>query len=174
MLENGIFEVKDRSSFERRALNTFNYQYHQVPVYQEYCNFLGKNPDSVKVIDDIPYLPIQFFKTHQVLSSEKKPSVIFTSSGTTGSSVSKHFVAEESLYRKSYLQGFEHFYGAIENWTILALLPSYLERSGSSLVVMVDDLIQRTNKPSSGFYLHNLEASPISLSILITKEKKFY
>lgn len=172
MPDQAIFQIEHQDSFEALALDTFAYQYAHVPVYQKYCDFLQKGPKTVYSLEEIPFLPIQFFKTHQVISSEKKAEVVYTSSGTTGSIPSKHFVAESSLYQKSYLTGFEHFYGPITDWTILALLPSYLERGGSSLVAMVDDLIKRTQNPMSGFYLHNLEELAVRLKHLDSSGKK--
>jgi phenylacetate-coenzyme A ligase PaaK-like adenylate-forming protein len=109
----------------------------------------------VKSLEKIPFLPIQFFKSHKVVSNENPVQTTFTSSGTTGMSTSKHFVTDVSLYEESYRKGFSQFYGNIEDYVVLALLPSYLEREGSSLIYMVKDLIQMTNNPESGFYLHN-------------------
>ena len=104
-------------------------------------------------IEEIPFLPIQFFKTKEVLSTTDNVQEIFTSSGTTGSITSKHLVTAISLYEQSYLKGFHHSYGNIEEYTVLALLPNYLERKGSSLVFMVNDLIKKTKNSDSGFYL---------------------
>jgi phenylacetate-coenzyme A ligase PaaK-like adenylate-forming protein len=108
-------------------------------------------------LEQIPFLPIQFFKSHKVVSNSNNIQQTFTSSGTTGMATSKHFVTDVSLYEESYRKGFSQFYGNIENYVVLALLPSYLEREGSSLIYMVEDLIQMTNNPESGFYLHNHE-----------------
>ena len=126
-------------------------------MYRSFCDLLNVHPSDIQHIQDIPFLPIEFFKTHQIVSNTNPVKEIFTSSGTTGMSVSKHFVTDISLYEQSYLKGFEYFYGDISEYTILALLPSYLERNGSSLIYMVDDLIKKSNKPKSGFYLNNLE-----------------
>lgn len=110
---------------------------------------------QVKSLQQIPFLPIQFFKSHEVLSSQEKIQETFTSSGTTGMATSRHLVTDISLYEESYRKGFSQFYGNVENYAVLALLPSYLEREGSSLIYMVDDLIRLSNHPESGFYLSN-------------------
>lgn len=155
--ETDIFSISGKKDFEKITLKVFRYQYEHNLVYQEFCNLLNRNPSNVKSIETIPFLPIQFFKSHNVVSSSKKPQQIFTSSGTTGMQTSKHFVTDVSLYEQSYRKGFSEFYGNIENYCVLALLPSYLEREGSSLIYMVEDLIQMSNHPDSGFYLHNYE-----------------
>jgi len=124
------------------------------------------HPSDVTTISQIPFLPIQFFKTHRVLSSSDAIQETFTSSGTTGSVFSKHFVTDKLLYQKSYRKGFEHFYGNIKDYVVLALLPNYLERKGSSLVAMVDDFIQQSNNPASGFYLNNLDELASTLNEL--------
>ena len=124
-------------------------------VYQEFCDLLHTNVQKVKTLQQIPFLPIQFFKSHTVVSNNEAPQAIFTSSGTTGMTTSQHLVTDVSLYEESYRRGFSQFYGNIENYVVLALLPSYLEREGSSLIYMVEDLIQLSNQPESGFYLNN-------------------
>jgi phenylacetate-coenzyme A ligase PaaK-like adenylate-forming protein len=118
---------------------------------------LKTDVQRVKSLEQIPFLPIQFFKSHKVVSNKNPIQETFTSSGTTGMTTSKHFVTDVSLYEESYRNGFSQFYGNIEDYVVLALLPSYLEREGSSLIYMVEDLIQMTNNPESGFYLHNHE-----------------
>jgi hypothetical protein len=126
-------------------------------VYREFCNFLKTDVQKVKSIEQIPFLPIQFFKSHSVISSTNPIETTFTSSGTTGMITSKHLVTDLGIYEESYRKGFSQFYGNIEDYVILALLPSYLEREGSSLIHMVDDLIQLSIQPDSGFYLHNYD-----------------
>lgn len=138
-------------------MKVFRFQYENSAVYREFCDLIKRNPTNVKTITDIPFLPIQFFKSHQVISSKNNAEQIFTSSGTTGSETSKHYVTDISLYEQSYRLGFSQFYGNIENYVVLALLPSYLERDGSSLIYMVDDLIQSSKHPESGFYLHDYD-----------------
>ena len=152
-----IFSISDPSEFEDLALEVFRFQYSHNPVYGSYCDHLGKSPSKVSQLFDIPFLPISFFKTHRVLSTKKTPKTIFESSGTTQSTTSKHYVPHLDLYEESFLKGFTTFYGPIEEYCILALLPSYLEREGSSLIYMVNELISRSGHPHSGFYLNNLE-----------------
>ena len=152
-----IFTISSKKEFEKIALKVFRFQFDNNKVYQEFCTLLNKNKENVKSLIEIPFLPIQFFKSHEVLSSTKPIQVTFTSSGTTGMQTSKHLVTDVSLYEESYRNAFSEFYGNIEDYCVLALLPSYLEREGSSLIHMVDDLIQRSNHEDSGFYLSNYE-----------------
>lgn len=152
-----IFDIKTADQFRKLALEVFNHQFKNNKVYRSFCDLLYKHPSEVIEIEDIPFLPIQFFKQRKVLSSHNSVEKIFTSSGTTGSQTSKHFITDINTYVKSYTKGFEQFYGNIEEYTVLALLPSYLEREGSSLIYMVDDLIKKSKKSDSGFYLNNLD-----------------
>ena len=152
-----IFAISSQKQFEKAALKVFRFQHENNLVYREFCNFLKIDVQKVKSLEQIPFLPIQFFKSHTVVSNTNIAEETFTSSGTTGMTTSKHFVTEISLYEESYRKGFSQFYGNIEDYVVLALLPSYLEREGSSLIYMVEDLIQMTNNPESGFYLHNHE-----------------
>lgn len=150
-----IFTITSQKQFDKLALKVFRFQYENNKVYREFCDFLKKNPQEVKTIKQIPFLPIQFFKSHQVISSNKPIQETFTSSGTTGMTTSKHLVTDISLYEQSFRNAFSEFYGNIEDYTVLALLPSYLERDGSSLIYMINDLIERSNNENSGFYLNN-------------------
>jgi phenylacetate-coenzyme A ligase PaaK-like adenylate-forming protein len=150
-----IFSISSQKQFEKIALKTFRFQYESNLVYREFCDFLKTDVQRVKSLAQIPFLPIQFFKSHKVVSNENPIQETFTSSGTTGMATSNHLVTDVSLYEESYRKGFSQFYGNIEDYVVLALLPSYLEREGSSLIYMVEDLIQMTNNPESGFYLHN-------------------
>ncbi|WP_277014418.1 acyl transferase [Flavobacterium lindanitolerans] len=152
-----IFSISNNKQFEKIALKVFRFQYDNNSVYREFCQFLNVEKQQVKSLQQIPFLPIQFFKSHEVLSSTEKIQETFTSSGTTGMSTSRHFVTDITLYEESYRKGFAQFYGNIENYAVLALLPSYLEREGSSLIYMVDDLIKLSNHPESGFYLNNYD-----------------
>ena len=152
-----IFTISSQKQFEKTALKVFRFQYENNLVYQEFCNLLKTNPQKVKSLQQIPFLPIQFFKNHNVVSNSHPIETTFTSSGTTGSITSKHLVTDVSIYEESYRKGFSQFYGNIEDYVVLALLPSYLEREGSSLIHMVEDLIQLTNNKDSGFYLNNHE-----------------
>lgn len=153
-----IFDINSEAAFTKKALELFKFQFEENPVYRSFCDLLYKHPSDVQKLEDIPFLPIEFFKTHKVVSSTKEIQQTFTSSGTTGSEVSQHHVADLNLYRTSFQKGFSHVYGNIEDYTVLALLPSYLEREGSSLVYMVEDMIQESKHPKSGFYLNDLGA----------------
>lgn len=152
-----IFNIANDTEFNASALKIFDFQYHQNPVYREFCTYLGKNSSNVRQLGDIPFLPISFFKTKKVVCGSFSPDIVFSSSGTTGSEVSKHYVRNLALYEESYLAAFKQFYGPIEDYCVLALLPSYLEREGSSLIYMADDLIKKSGHPDSGFYLDRLD-----------------
>jgi len=156
-MQNRIFNLQNQQEFTAAALAVFKHQFTHNKVYRSFCDLLYIHPSSVSTVEEIPFLPIQFFKSRTVLSSSEEVQETFTSSGTTGSITSKHLVTDINLYKESYLKGFAHFYGNIEEYTILALLPNYLEREGSSLVFMVADLIQKSKKVESGFYLDNMQ-----------------
>jgi len=126
-----------------------------IKIFVRYCK---KDKSNVKSIEEIPFLPIQFFKSYEILSSQNPTQETFTSSGTTGATTSKHLVTDVNLYEQSFRKAFSQFYGNIEDYVVLALLPSYLERDGSSLIYMVNDLIEGSNHPESGFYLNNYDA----------------
>lgn len=157
MTTENLFTISNKRDFEKMTLKVFRYQYDNNSVYRDFCGFLKKDKSNVKSILDIPFLPIQFFKSHEILSSTETIQETFTSSGTTGIQTSRHFVTNISIYEQSYRNAFSEFYGNIENYCVLALLPSYLERDGSSLIYMVDDLIKSSNHKDSGFYLNNLD-----------------
>jgi len=150
-----IFAISSQKQFEKIALKVFRYQHENNLVYREFCDLMKVEPQKVKTLQQIPFLPIQFFKSHAVVSNTNPVQNTFTSSGTTGMVTSKHLVTDTSIYEESYRKGFSQFYGNIEDYVVLALLPSYLERDGSSLIYMVEDLIQLSNHDDSGFYLHN-------------------
>lgn len=152
-----IFNISSQKQFEKIALKVFRFQYDNNAVYRQFCELLKVEKGSVKTLKEIPFLPIQFFKSHEVLSGENPVQEIFTSSGTTGMITSRHLVTDVTLYEESYRKAFSEFYGNIEDYAVLALLPSYLERQGSSLIYMVEDLIRLSNNADSGFYLHNHE-----------------
>lgn len=152
-----IFSISNKKQFEKIALKVFRFQYDNNVVYREFCQYLNVEKQDVKSLQQIPFLPIQFFKSHDVLSSEEKIQETFTSSGTTGMTTSRHLITDVTLYEESYRKAFSEFYGNIENYAVLALLPSYLDREGSSLIYMVDDLIKLSNHPESGFYLNNYD-----------------
>jgi phenylacetate-coenzyme A ligase PaaK-like adenylate-forming protein len=152
-----IFAISSQKQFEKTALKVFRYQHENNLVYREFCDLMKVEPQKVKTLQQIPFLPIQFFKSHAVVSNTNPVQDTFTSSGTTGTITSKHLVTDTSIYEESYQKGFSQFYGNIEDYVVLALLPSYLEREGSSLIYMVEDLIQLSNHDESGFYLYNHE-----------------
>ncbi len=151
---NRIFAINDEKGFNTLSIEAFNYQYKNIKVYNEYCNRLNIKPEQVTHYRQIPFLPIEFFKTHNI-SSSNKTQLTFTSSGTTGMQISRHHVANTKLYEQSFIKAFEQFYGNIQNYCVLALLPSYLERKGSSLIYMANKLIELSKHADSGFYLHN-------------------
>ncbi len=152
-----LFSISSQKEFEKTALKVFRHQYEHNQVYQDFCSLLKKDKSNVKAIEEIPFLPIQFFKSHEILSSPNPIQEIFTSSGTTGTLTSKHLVTDLTLYEQSFRKAFSQFYGNIKDYVVLALLPSYLERDGSSLIYMVNDLIEESNHPESGFYLTNYD-----------------
>ena len=155
MLKNKIFNINNSEKFNSIALEVFKLQATENSVYREFISYLNIDVNSVKELDQIPFLPIQFFKSHKVLTDNKSVQDIFLSSGTTGNNQSKHYVTDLSIYRKSYSKAFEYFYGNIEDYVVLGLLPAYLERNGSSLIYMVDDLIKKSKHTESGFYLND-------------------
>jgi phenylacetate-coenzyme A ligase PaaK-like adenylate-forming protein len=151
-----IFNVRPEA-FEEMALETFRFQYANNPVYRAFADALQVRTAQVNTLLQIPFLPISFFKSHEVQTTSFQPQAIFESSGTTGFVNSRHFVKDLTIYRESFMTGFRHFYGDLEEWCIIGLLPSYLERNNSSLVVMVDELIKMSGHPQSGFYLNEHE-----------------
>lgn len=153
-----IFSIRTSAQFEDMCLEIFRHQFKNIAIYQEFCVHLKKGPETVKNIKDIPFLPIEFFKSHEIIPKQMPAQVVFTSSGTTGQVASKHFVSDLNLYELSFNKAFERFYGDPQDWIILALLPSYLEREGSSLIYMAQKLIEKSGHADSGFYLHDLEA----------------
>ncbi len=152
-----IFSISSQKQFDKIALKTFRFQYDNNTVYRTFCEHLKVEKQDIKLVSQIPFLPIQFFKSHDIVTGNHTIQATFTSSGTTGSAKSRHLVTDLSLYESSYCQAFSQFYGNIEDYVILALLPSYLEREGSSLIYMVNDLIAKTNNTDSGFYLNNYD-----------------
>jgi hypothetical protein len=144
--------------FTPQALAIFQFQYAHNPLYRDFADALGVRPGSVVRVEDIPFLPVGFFKTHEVRTGAFEPEVVFRSSGTTGMATSRHLVRDARLYRRSFLTAFEHFYGPVRDWCVIGLLPAYLERSDSSLVYMVNDLIASSGHPDSGFYLYEYAA----------------
>jgi Acyl-protein synthetase, LuxE len=155
-LEKRVFAAS-ADNFNDLALELFNYQYQNNTIYRQYCDALKINAASVDSINKIPFLPISFFKTHTIKTTEFETNIIFESSGTTQSVSSKHYVKDIDLYRKSFNRCFEKFYGPPKNKCILGLLPAYLERKNSSLVLMTAELIKAGGNELSGFYLYDHE-----------------
>jgi phenylacetate-coenzyme A ligase PaaK-like adenylate-forming protein len=149
-----------KDDFPQRALALFRRQAAENVLYRNWCQSLNCVPESVTALTDIPFLPITFFKTHEVVTGAwtAPAELVFTSSGTTGTVNSKHLVRDKKLYEQSLLQGFEQFYGPPADWTFLALLPSYLERGGSSLVYMAEVLMRESRQAGNGFFLHDFES----------------
>ncbi len=150
-----IFHLRDARAFRETALQLFRLQAEYNPVYRDYLSYLEVTPGDIREVEEIPFLPVRFFKNHTVTTGDDPFEAVFTSSGTTGVTPSRHYVSDLSLYRESFLKSFSLFYGDPSGWCILALLPSYLEREGSSLVYMFDHLIGLSGHPLSGFYLHD-------------------
>ncbi|MEI6817156.1 MAG: acyl transferase [Bacteroidota bacterium] len=171
-MEDKIFNINDENGFIDVALEVFRLQSVNCDVYAEFIRLLKIDPNKVRRIEDIPFLPIEFFKSHQIIANNTQQEIIFESSGTTGTVASKHFVAKVDLYRKSFNKAFQLFYGKPADYTILALLPSYIERGNSSLVFMVDDLIRQSESDDSGFYLDNLGELTDKLLDLSSLNKK--
>ncbi len=167
-----FFNTSNFQSFERESLKIFRFQALNNDVYGRFIALLGIDIDKVKELQQIPFLPIEFFKSHDILSSKTPIEQVFTSSGTTGMVQSRHLVTDLHVYERSFTQGFSHFYGSIENYVVLALLPGYLERKGSSLIYMVDDFIKKSHSKNSGFYLNELDSLSEMLIDLDAKGEK--
>ena len=155
MEKQQVFSIADEQQFNQIALQIFRRQAENCAVYRDFIKGLRIDPAEVSAVERIPFLPIEFFKSHQIVSSPEPVEIIFTSSGTTGITTSSHYVTDVSWYIQSFKKAFELFYGDVKGYTIVALLPSYLEREGSSLVYMADDLIRQSGNPNSGFFLYN-------------------
>lgn len=162
-MENEIFTAVE-ANFDEIALRVFRFQYEHNPVYRQYCELMRLNKEGPSTIDQVPFLPISFFKTHQVTTTSFEPQSVFESSGTTNTVNSRHYVKDLAIYRRSFSEAFQVFYGSPADWCIIALLPSYLERSNSSLVTMAANLIQQTGHPGSGFYLDEREKLRLTLA----------
>ena len=152
-----FFHIHDDTGFEQSALSVFRFQYDNNPVYQAYCQHLSIQKEQVTSLADIPFLPISFFKTHEVKTTSFTPELTFRSSGTTGMTQSQHHIKDENLYRQSLIQGFRHFYGNPSDYTFLALLPNYLEQQNSSLIYMMETLMHESGAPDNGYFLYNHE-----------------
>ena len=150
-----IFQINSDAEFEREALRLFRFQAEHCAPYAEYIRLIGVDPLAVHRIEDIPMLPIELFKSHKLYCGDDEPQIVFTSSATTGMAQSRHYVADLELYERAFSEAFRHFYGDARECSIYALLPSYLEREGSSLVYMAERLIAESG--GGGFYLNDYE-----------------
>lgn len=167
-----IFGIKTEDDFRTSAIEIFQFQYKNVPVYRKFCQLLNTDPLTVKDLEDIPFLPIEFFKSQKIIAQNHNTETVFVSSGTTGQITSRHYVANLKLYEASFMKAFNQMYGSVSDYTILALLPSYLERKGSSLIYMVNHLIEETKNIHSGFYLHEMEELAKKIYYLESQNKK--
>jgi len=167
-----IFSIDSAEKFNSVALEVFKIQSSNSPVYREFLENLEINPSIINNIKDIPFLPVEFFKERDIILEGKSVQKIFTSSATSGMIPARHLVADLSIYEESFIRAFTHFYGDPKEWTILALLPSYLERDGSSLVYMADKLLKLTEDINSGFYLYNFDELFITLEKQKASKKK--
>jgi len=172
LLKERIFSIENNTEFEGLALEIFHYQAIQNKVYAEFIRLLEIDHSTVHNISDIPFLPIQLFKSNKVICDGDGAEIIFTSSGTTGMASSKHYVKQATIYESSFTEGFKHFYGEPSDYCILALLPSYLEREGSSLIYMMDALIKLSAHPNSGFYLNQYDQLASTINHLKRSSKK--
>lgn len=152
-----IFNIKTEQEFLSETLKTFRYQYKNIEIYRRFVDYLNINPDEVDELAKIPFLPIEMFKNHQIIDRNVKAELFFQSSGTTRMNLSKHFIADENLYKESIYRSFAQFIGKPEDFIFLGLLPSYLERQNSSLIYMVDYLMKTSGKPENGYFLYNHE-----------------
>ncbi|KMQ67808.1 acyl transferase [Chryseobacterium sp. FH2] len=153
-MEN-IFDIKTEQDFLAASLKTFRYQYNHVEIYRKFVDYLKINPDEIDSLVKIPFLPIEMFKNHDILSQNVSTDLYFQSSGTTQMNLSTHFIADENIYQKSIYKSFEQFIGRPEDFIFLGLLPSYLEKQHSSLIYMVDYLMKKSAKPENGYFLYN-------------------
>ncbi len=169
--EHKIFGVK-RADFDPLALDIFRFQYQHNALYRQYVDQIGTDIKNVRLVEQIPFLPISFFKTHTILLDNAPVETLFESSGTTGMTPSRHPVHKLAVYRESFFRGFEQFYGPVTDYCVIGLLPSYLERQHSSLVLMVEELSRACGHPQSGFYLYDHEKLAAVLTELEARQQK--
>ena len=172
-LRKQIFPIEDDFAFEKIALQLFRFQASNNRFYQKYLSLLNIDPGRVKKISDIPFLPIDFFKDHTIVSSDSVCDVIFTSSGTTGVHPSRHYVVDRTLYEESFLKTFSSFYHSPAEYAFLALLPSYLERNDSSLIYMMNRFIKESGNSDSDFYLYHDDRLKKKIERLTERKSKF-
>lgn len=171
-LRERIFSIQTAEAFEPLAIEVFRYQAENIAVYKRFLSYLNVDPNKIHSIEEIPFLPVEFFKSEKIPNAEDAYEVIFTSSGTGLQETSKHYVKDLSVYEESFLHSFQLFYGDIKEYCILALLPSYLEREGSSLVYMCKTLIEKSGNVHSGFYLNEFNTLFEVLKMLNASKQK--
>lgn len=171
-LQDKIFKIKTASEFLQLTIDIFRYQYRENPIYRQYVDLLGIVPEKVTQLTEIPFLPIVFFKTHKIISGETTTGFYFQSSGTTNPIRSKHFIADLEIYKQSFVQSFNRFYGDFHDYCFLALLPNYLEQPHSSLIFMMDYFIQNSLCTESIFLLNDFEKLASILDKLEKKKQK--
>lgn len=172
-MENDIlFNHHHSKEFEKLSLQIFQKQYAEISVYRSFVDALNISAQDVNKLEDIPFMPIEFFKDYKLLAENEKTELLFKSSGTTGMQRSQHFIKSAKVYEESFTKGFEYFYGSVSDYIFLALLPSYLENGDSSLVYMADHLIKDSKNKDSGFYLHDYSKIIEKLNQLKTSPKK--
>ncbi len=173
LLVQKIFSFDKPENFENLALEVFQFQYSANSIYRQFVNFLGINANDVEMIEQIPFMPVEFFKTHNVMTDNYEAEQIFFSSSTTGMIPSRHLVADSSVYRQSFLKTFNYFFGDPRDYCFLALLPSYLERTGSSLIYMIDKLMTISNHSDNGYYLNEYEEISKKINKLEKQHQKY-
>ncbi len=172
MKNKKFFEIKTEEEFNDFAIRTFIFQYRRNLIYKKYCDLIGNNLDNVKSVKDIPYLPVIFFKKNKIKSFKGKSKLFFNSSGTTSKNLSSHHLNKIENYIESFIRTFESFYGPLTDLTILALLPSYLKQKKSSLIFMMNELINKTKKKESGFYLYDYKKLSKTVDFLENNKRK--
>src|SRR5215204_1654290 len=166
------FVFSSNTRFTEKAIKVFHFQYQHNLVYKRFADGLNCDPSLISTTEQIPFLPISLFKNHAVISTETIPELVFTSSGTTNVGNSQHFVKEPGIYKASFINAFNQFYGRIEDYCIVALLPSYLEGQGSSLVYMIERMMEISNHPLNGFHLYDHKALANKLHSLENEGQK--
>ena len=170
-LKNRIFQISSADEFNQLAMEIFRYQAAFNITYRDYLKILEINTSAITRMEEIPFIPLELFKSHKIITGNSRPLLKFESSGTTGNSKSKHHIIDPGLYASSFEKCFSLFYGSPDRYSILSLLPSYLERKNSSLVYMVNGLIRMSKHKSSGFYLNNLSELSETLKKLESEEQ---
>lgn len=171
-LINKIFQINSISDFNALAIEIFHYQYNNNLIYHQFIDYNHFKLNEIINYKDIPFMPIEFFKTKTIICGQKTPEKYFESSGTTGIEKSKHYISSINTYEESFCKGFEYFYGNIQDYCLLAILPNYLEQQNSSLIYMIDKLIKKSNHSDSGFYLYDLQKLSEKLLNLHKENKK--